>query len=225
MTLTKGGLVEIADELGATVEEGASYRPRYNVAPTDLHPVLAALDGSRRLRMWRWGMSSGRPGKPPLINARAETAALRGPFREAYAFRRCVIPADGFFEWAKVSGGARQPKWFHRADGKLLLFAGLWEEGPSDGQKREPRFAVITTAANALVGQTHDRMPAMLSPEEAAAWLAGPASALLRPAPEGTLVARAVSTRVNFIANDDPECLVAVGTGTPRGQWNLKLRL
>lgn len=233
MTLTRRELVEIADELGALFEvsgtlggppnppatelrrassppphaiqpETTVWRARYNVAPTDAHPVLRADGGRRRLELARWGVVGG-PRQQLLINARSESARGRPAFREALARRRCVIPADGFFEWKK-DGERRQPLWFHRPDGKLLLFAGLWEPAPADGDGR-PRFVVLTTAPNALVRDVHDRMPAILTLDEALAWLAAPSLELLRPAPEGLLAARPVSSRVNSVRNDDPACL------------------
>jgi putative SOS response-associated peptidase YedK len=205
MTLTKRELAELAAELAAVFDPEAafSFRPRYNVAPSDLHFVLRLDGGQRRLEPARWGLSPGAPGRGPLINARAETAPSKGAFRGAFLGGRCVVPADGFFEWRATPEG-RQPMWIHRADGGLLLLAGLWEAG---------RFAVLTTEPNRLVAEIHDRMPAILTPEEASAWLAAPSPALLRPAPEGLLAARPVSTRVNSVRNDDPECLAPPRTG------------
>ena len=139
-------------------EEAAAYTPRYNVAPTQLHPILRVVDGQRRLQRASWGL-------PPienraLINARVETVASRPMWQEALAERRCVVPVDGFFEWQ-----GEQPYWFHRPDGGLLLLAGLWEPGPApQGQVARARFVVVTCAPNALVAAAHDRMPAILPP-------------------------------------------------------------
>jgi putative SOS response-associated peptidase YedK len=167
------------------------------VAPTDLHFVLR-LDGEqRRLQPAHWGFPPSVQGRGPLINARAESAAFKDAFRAAYVGGRCVVPADGFFEW-KTTAEGRKPLWFHRPDGRLLLMAGLWEAG---------RFVVLTTGPNDLVREVHDRMPALLTPEEANAWLASPSQKLLHPAAEGMLEATPVSDRVNSVRNDDPECL------------------
>jgi putative SOS response-associated peptidase YedK len=203
MTLSKRELQEIADELGAMFDDSAAaaYRPRFNIAPTDVHVILLAPDGRRRLEPARWGLPSTVQGRPPHFNARAETAAFKDAFRAAYVGGRCVVPADGFYEWKKTPEG-RQPFWIHRADGKLLLMAGLWDAG---------RFAVLTTTPNQLVGEIHDRMPAILTDAEAAAWLADPAQKLLHPAPEGLLEARPVSSRVNSVRHDDPGCLAPAG--------------
>src|SRR4051812_6888692 len=122
MTLTRRELEAIADELEATIDDEARaiYRPRYNVAPTDLHLVMRVIDGHRRLEPARWGLPPTVQGRPPLFNARAESAAFKDAFRTAYVNGRCVVPADGFYEW-KTTADGRQPIWFHRADGKLLL--------------------------------------------------------------------------------------------------------
>lgn len=192
--------------------EAAAWRPRYNVAPTQLHPILRRVDGARRLGRAVWGL-------PPVdhrrvINARAETLGARPRFADALARRRCVVPIDGFFEWQ----GA-QPFWFHRADGGLLLLAGLWEEGaPDAGGAARPRFVVITTAPNARVAPVHDRMPAILAPECVAAWLERPAVDALVPAPDDALVATPVSPRVGSTAADDARLLDPV---RPRTQLSL----
>jgi putative SOS response-associated peptidase YedK len=213
MTLTRRDLAEVAAEIGdalgaeigtelggapgATFDAVASaaYRPRYNVAPTDPHPVLRLAAGARRLEMARWGFPPEGKRRAPLINVRSETA--RFSRKETMANGRCVVPADGFYEW-KRGAEPPTPLWFHRPDGRLLLFAGLWEAGC---------FSVLTTTPNGLVAETHDRMPAILSPDEAAAWLLAPAGKLLHPAPDGVLTARVVSSRVNSVRHDDPACL------------------
>jgi putative SOS response-associated peptidase YedK len=193
-------------------EEAAAYRPRYNIAPTQLHPILRLVGGERRLERASWGL-------PPienraLINARVETVASRPMWQEALAERRCVVPVDGFFEWQ-----GEQPYWFHRADGGLLPLAGLWEAGPPDAAGRpRARFVVLTCAPNALVAEAHDRMPAILPPACVADWLARPAIDTIVPAPDGVLVATPVSTRVNSPANDDARLLEPV---RPRTQLSL----
>jgi len=187
-------------------EEAAAWAPRYNVAPTQLHPILRVVGGERRLQRASWGL-------PPIenravINARVETVASRPFWQETLADRRCVVPIDGFFEWQ-----GEQPYWFHRPDGGLLLLAALWEPGPE-----RARFVVLTCAPNELVAAAHDRMPAILPPSCVADWLARPAVELIAPAPEDALVATPVSTRVNSPANDDARLLEAV---RPRTQLSL----
>jgi putative SOS response-associated peptidase YedK len=157
--------------------------------------VLRLVAGARRLEPARWGLPPAGKRRGPLINVRAETARFSRP--QALVDGRCVVPTDGFYEWKRSSEGTL-PNWYHRADGRLLLLAGLWETG---------RFTVLTTAPNTLVAEVHDRMPAILSPDDAEAWLLGPSQRLLRPAPDGVLSARPVGSRVNSVRNDDPACL------------------
>ena len=187
-------------------EEAAAWTPRYNVAPTQPHPILRIVGGERRLQRATWGL-------PPIenravINARVETVASRPFWQETLAERRCIVPVDGFFEWQ-----GEQPYWYHRGDGGLLLLAGLWEPGPE-----RARFVVLTCAPNALVAAAHDRMPAILPPNCVGDWLARPAVELIAPAPEDALVATPVSTRVNSPAHDDARLLDPV---RPRTQLSL----
>jgi putative SOS response-associated peptidase YedK len=259
MTLSRRDLDEVADELEAVYppELAARYRPRFNVAPTDCHPLLRLRpgDGRRELLPALWGMGQSgpppsrpvgptspgvppsrpvrptapgvppsrllgptAPGTPLLINARAETAPFKPSFREAFARRRCVIPADGFYEWAG-QGEQRSPYWLHPPDGGLLRFAGLYAEGPGG----ELWFTILTTAANAVVGALHDRMPVILPPGAVSAWLREGPTALLQPAAEGTLVATPVSRRVNTVKNDDPGCLLPPSEGSHPQDRQLRL--
>jgi putative SOS response-associated peptidase YedK len=195
MTLTRKELSEVADALGAEVEPELveTYRPRYNLPPTDPHLVVVSAGAARRLQSARWCFGPSR-----LINARAETAPTNGLFKGAFAERRCLVPADGFYEW--IGGkGQRQPVWFHAHPGELFTFAGLLDRGGG--------FVVLTVAANDEVRPVHDRMPALLFGAARDAWLARPDAALLRPAPPGHLERSLASPRVNSVANDDPDCL------------------
>ncbi|MEX2373698.1 MAG: SOS response-associated peptidase, partial [Dehalococcoidia bacterium] len=147
------------------------------------------------------------------INARAESIATARPFREAYRTGRCLVPADGFFEWTGDKQ-VRRPFWFHRPDRAPFAFAGLYETARLSGEA-EPSttFTIVTTAPNDLVRPIHDRMPVVLPDEDAmAAWLYPEATprdlkSLLRPLDERTLVVRAVSTRVNSVQHDDAACI------------------
>lgn len=224
MTLTRRELSELADELAADAEPEAAplYRARYNVAPTDLHPLCRLGEGGgRRLELARWGVRVGDRGGRLAINARAESAAFKDAFREAYVKRRCLVPADGFFEWRDGPEG-RQPIWFHRPDRGLLLLAGLYEDDAAEPAPGRRRFTVLTVAPNAVVAEVHDRMPAILQPDEAAAWLVAPSARLLHPAADDLLVATPVSARVNSVKNDDPACLDPPdGARPPRRQLSL----
>jgi putative SOS response-associated peptidase YedK len=222
MTFGRDDLSAVADELGAALDDAylaAPPKPRFNVAPSDRHPVLllrrAPGAKTRTLVPATWGLPA-EGQRPALINARAETAAFRPTFRDAFAHRRCVVVTDGFYEWRR-EGAHKQPFWFHRADDGLLLFAGLFEERPA-------RFTVLTTEANALVATIHDRMPAVLpTSREVDAWLDRPDRSLLRPAPEGLLVATPVSSRVNSVKHDDRACLAPADGDPDAGDVQLTL--
>jgi putative SOS response-associated peptidase YedK len=202
-TLTASEVALVARELAAEVEEREAllYRPRFNIAPTEGHFVVEVEGGRRWLRRARFGFR-GRAGKV-IVNARSESAAGAALFRHAFEARRCLVPADGFYEWQGAPSD-RRPILFSPAKGGLLVFAGLCE---GEGEARA--FVILTTAANSIVREVHDRMPVMLSVEGAAAWLARGDRAVLAPAPEGLLTHREVSPRVNVVGNDGPELLLA----------------
>ncbi len=200
------------------VAERPNLEPRYNIAPSQDAPVVRAGEaGGRRLGMLRWGLipswaKEARVGYR-MINARAETVAQKPAFRGAFRQRRCLVPADGFYEWRKL-GKAKQPYRITLADGGPFAFAGLWERWrASDGQAVES-FTIITTEANPLLRPIHDRMPVILDAADYDAWLdtAGvapeEAARRLRPYLAEGLVAVPVSTRVNSPKNDDVACIV-----------------
>ncbi|XXU16522.1 SOS response-associated peptidase [Sorangium sp. So ce861] len=218
-----------ARAIAADPKAAALYRPRYNIAPSTVHPVLRAQGGQRELVAATWGFTgrfAGGGAAPSLLaNARAESARTKPTFRGAFAARRCVVPADGFYEWSGPKG-ARRPTWFHPAGGGMLRMAGLYQLAKDpDAGDIDVRFTILTTEASADVAQVHDRMPVLLAPEDVDLWLgvgeqsdADRVEALLRPAPRGSLAARAVSTRVNAVGHDDPALLeeVAAEAAAPR---------
>ena len=200
--------------LGESVEV-PEQEPRWNIAPTD--PVLAVRegDGGRDLGVLRWGLVPGRwaeKGGRPLINARAETLEGQPAFRESFQQRRCLIPADGFYEWLSDEKGKR-PLWFSRADAGLFAFAGIWAELPErQGDGVLHSCAIVTCEPNGLVRPIHDRMPVVLTPEAEAGWLdadaePGDLARLLAPAPDGLLVAREVGDFVNDVREDGPHLI------------------
>ena len=217
-TLTRTERAELAYELGVPVESlpESAYKPRYNIAPTDPHWIVRVRYEDRELLPAKWGLvnSWAKDARRAAlqINARSETLAKLPPFRDAFRRRRCIVPADGFFEWTGTKD-ARQPLWFHRPDGQLLLFAGLYETWEPAPGERQRTFTIVTTAANALMAPVHDRMPVILAEDAVEEWLnprredVEALSQLLVPAPEGLLVATSVSQRVNSVKNDDPACL------------------
>ena len=218
-TLTETDFDTLAQALGVTTAGGAEeraaraahYRPRYNVAPTDVHWVLRVKEGQREIVPASWGLIN-RWAKDPSsafrqINARSETARTRPAFRDAFERRRCIVSADGFFEWVGPKN-ARRPVWFHAPDGGLLRLAGLYESW-LDPRTEEWRrtFTILTTAANDVVATAHDRMPVILAANDVGPWLHGGDEALLHPAPKEWIVATPVNARVNSVKNDDPQCL------------------
>ena len=199
-----------------------NLQPRYNIAPDQDAITVCTREGGRRIRKMRWGLIPHWAKDPAigrkLINARAETAAEKPSFRHAFRERRCLVPADGFYEWSG-RGRARQPWLIAAKDGGLLAFAGLWsrwripEGAMLPGSLAEYRpgdvvetFAILTTAANETVSPIHDRMPVIVPEGAFGPWLAGAAVAL-DPAPDDLLAAQRVSLHVNNPRNDDPGCL------------------
>ncbi|TMA33055.1 MAG: SOS response-associated peptidase [Deltaproteobacteria bacterium] len=197
-----------------------SLAPRYNIAPGQEVLAIRAHGEGRRAALLRWGLvpawsdRAAASAGPPLINARAETAAQRAAFRDAFRARRCIVPASGFYEWAN-RGDFRQPYWIAPSDGAPWGIAGLWERWTApDGAPLES-CALLTTAANARVAELHDRMPAILAPDAYAIWLdpardAAALAGLLAPLAFDALLVRPVGTRVNRVENDDPALLDAV---------------
>lgn len=224
MTLAVQSYKDLADYFHAAVdpEVEAFYKPRYNIAPMSDHLVLRVHDGRREIVPARWGLinywAKDRSVGSRQINARSETAREKPAYREAFERRRCVVPADGFYEWSGPKG-ARKPLWFHPAAGGLLTFAGLYEtwKDPATSEKMRT-FTVLTTPANDFIASIHDRMPAILLPKDVDRWLATPdkgepsdaeeVSELLKPAPNDFLEARPVSTRVSSVGNEGPELIL-----------------
>ncbi len=192
------------------IESAAPSGARYNVAPAQQIPVIIAGADGPVLQMMRWGFEVegvGPTPRPPLINARAETVAEKPLFRRAFAHTRCLIPADGFYEWQEVSGQrSKQPFYIHRRDETLFAFAGLYT-----AHAGRATVAIITTAPNAVVAPIHDRMPVILDADDDAFWLDPAVRApeallpLLRPSPEGELEAYPISSRISSVRNEGLE--------------------
>jgi putative SOS response-associated peptidase YedK len=206
---------EVRDSDFAALEEAG---PRYNVAPTQPITVVVHREDGRFLESHRWGLVPSFAKSPAagarMINARAETVAESPAFRASFMRRRCVIPADGFYEWRR-EGRAKQPFLIHSADDRPLAFAGLWApwRDPSTGDWLLSA-AVVTTRANRIVGELHDRMPVILAPDEWRLWTdpevtdPGLLRELLQPAPDELLVTRPVSVAVNNANNEGAELLL-----------------
>jgi putative SOS response-associated peptidase YedK len=190
--------------------------PSYNVAPTQEVAAVLLESGERRLEMLRWGLIPSWADDPQIgsrmINARSETAAEKPSFRTAFRKRRCLIPADGFYEWQKTGNG-KQPYYIHMKDGSPFVFAGLWETWGGDGKDEIRSCTILTTDPNELIAPIHNRMPVILYPENYELWLDPDVrevdllSSLLGPYPEDAMEAYPVSRRVNSPANDEPSCI------------------
>lgn len=214
-------LPPIAELFGVQFSEEFHFVPRYNVAPTQEVPVVAISKqtGQRKLGMMRWGLIPSWAKEPSIgnrmINARAESVGEKPAFRNAFNRRRCLVPADGFYEWRKVSEKSKQPYYIRLADDRPFAFAGLWEYWkPKDaGDERGIlSFTVLTTTANELMAKIHDRMPVIIDPRDYDRWLDPtiPGEAvrdLLAPFPAEQMYAVPISTYVNKPANDDPRCV------------------
>jgi len=162
------------------LESLPDFAPRYNIEP--ITPVLIVKRDGAGLARWglvpRWSRDASIGAK--LINARAETLSEKHSFRDAYHRRRCLIPANGFYEWQR-QGAFKQPYCIHPADGELFAFAGLWETW-----RGSDTCTIVTTEANATLRSIHDRMPVIIAPGHYAGWLHGE-EGLLRPAPAGAI--------------------------------------
>jgi putative SOS response-associated peptidase YedK len=198
-----------------------NFAASWNVAPTDSLPVVRydARAGERSLDVMRWGLVPfwAKDIKVGFanINAKAEGVDMRPAFREAFQRRRCLVPLDNFYEWQKL-GKDRQPYAVALADRRVMAMAGLWESWRSPDGERLRSFAIVTTAANALLAPVHDRMPVILGPENWPLWLgeapANPArlKALLVPYPADDIVMWPVDRRVGNVKNNDPSLVEPV---------------
>jgi putative SOS response-associated peptidase YedK len=207
--------------------EQPNFPPRYNVAPTQPIPIVRLVDGKRQFALVRWGLLPSWVKGPKsftlLINARGESVIDKPAFRAAMKRRRCLIPADGFYEWKPVAG-RKQPYFVRLKSGAPMAFAGLWETWTGPNGEELETAAIVTTDANRTLAPIHERMPVILAPEAFDLWLncaevdAQTAAALIMPAPDYLLEAYEVSTAVNRTANDNAklvERLVAGGESAP----------
>ncbi len=205
----------IAEELGVAVDPALAARPRFNVCPSEDVLVVAPGADGLTLGTMRWGLvpwfARDPKAGPRAINARAETLGTNRTFREPFERRRCLVVADGFYEWRAV-GGARQPYYVRLRSRRPFAFAGIWDRWtPKDGAPLLS-CAIVTCAPNALMAPIHDRMPVIVPAASRALWLARDAGAgdlgtVLRPYPEEEMEAYPVSKLVNAPRNDEPECI------------------
>jgi putative SOS response-associated peptidase YedK len=199
------------------------YEPRFNVAPTQRIVVIPTVDGQRQARRMRWGLVPNWAKDMKIgancINARADGIASKPAFRAAFRHRRCLIPADGFYEWQTGPYG-KQPYRITLVDGAMFAFAGLWERwrDPATDETIES-CCIVTCDTNELTARFHNRMPVIIAPDDYDAWLTGPpeqALALLAPYPADEMRAYAVSSRVNAPRNDAADLIDEVGSDEER---------
>jgi putative SOS response-associated peptidase YedK len=217
-TLTRRDGRELAAEPGVSDDAFSDYRPRYNIAPMQWHFIVTTEFENRKVLPARWGLvnrwAKDNSRASQCINAKAETVEVRPSFRDAFKKRRCVVPADGFYEWTGPKS-ARRPMWIHRADGKLILFAGLYEDWFPEKDRPGTTFTIITCEPNAVNRPIHNRMPIILEERAADDWM-NPGEAdslslksLLIPAADDLLLAQPASPLANSVRNDGPELLLA----------------
>ena len=220
---SRKGLVESFDLLNADMADMADMpelRLRYNIAPTQqVAAIRVRENGRRQLVLLKWGLIPSWADDPAIgnrmINARGETVATKPSFRSAFKSRRCLIVADGFYEWQK-RGAAKQPYLTGLESGKPFAFAGLWEHWHHEDQTIES-CTIITTTANELMEPLHDRMPVILPPSRYDHWIDPKADRsdlekMLQPYPADEMSAFPVSTVVNNPRNDKPECVEKIDT-------------
>jgi len=212
---------QIIEEHFDAVSGDEEWAPRYNIAPTQ--PVVVIRQNPREpvreLSLARWGLipswAKDASAAARMINARSETAAAKPAFRDALKSRRCLVPADGFYEW-KRTGVSKQPYCFEVNGGALFAFAGLWDRWKGPTSKWVESCLILTTAPNSVTSAVHDRMPVILDPDGYDLWLdpgmmdPAAASELLRPCDARLMRCYPISTRINHVANDDEECSAPV---------------
>ena len=212
---------QIIEEHFGSVSGEEDWSPRYNIAPTQPVPVIRQnpTEPVRELSLMRWGLilswSKDPSAAAQMINARSETAATKHAFRDALKSRRCLIPADGFYEWMRT-GKIKQPYCFEVNDGELFAFAGLWDRWKDPSGNWVKTCSILTTTPNVVTSAVHDRMPVILDPDSYDLWLdpgmqdASTVSDMLKPCDAQLMRRYPISTRINHVVNDDEECSAPV---------------
>lgn len=208
---------QIIEEHFDTADWQDDWSPRFNVAPTQPVPVIRQnpKEPVRELSLMRWGLipswAKDTSGAARMINARSETAHTLPAFRDAMKLRRCLVPADGFYEWQR-RGSAKQPFCFEVGEGGLFAFAGLWDGWRDPSGQWLRSCSILTTTPNAVTSAIHDRMPVILDRDSYDLWLdpgmqnVAAISELLKPYDSRLMRSYPISTRINHVANDDEEC-------------------
>ncbi|MEE4194280.1 MAG: SOS response-associated peptidase [Anaerolineae bacterium] len=212
---------ELADQLALPMDDGFDWQPGYNIAPSQMIPAVI-LKPEKTLTLLQWGLIPHWMKPKPdgtingFINARSETAAQKPSFRTAFLHKRCLILADGFYEWKKLGGNTKQPMYFTTEDQRLLTFAGLWSTWTSPTEETRHTCTILTTQPNSLVKEAHDRMPVILPPDRRELWLEaddpGLLQSVLSPFPADQMIAYPVSKHVNNARFNDPICVQPITT-------------
>ena len=217
---------QIIEEHFDTVSGEEDWSPRYNIAPTQPVPVIRQnpKEPSRMLSLMRWGLipswAKDTSGAAGMINARSETAATKPAFRDPMKSRRCLIPADGFYEWVRTAK-AKQPYCFEINDGELFAFAGLWDRWKDPSGQWIKSCSILTTTPNAVTSAVHDRMPVILEWDNYDLWLdpgmtdVEAITDLLKPYDARMMRCYPISARINQVQNDDEDCAKAVQLEAP----------
>jgi putative SOS response-associated peptidase YedK len=223
---------QLVEEYFDAIPGDEEWAPRYNIAPTQPVPVIRQhpKEPRREMSLVRWGLipswAKDASVAARMINARSETAATKPAFRDALKFRRCLIPADGFYEWQRTEK-AKQPYCFEVSEGELFAFAGLWERWKDPSGQWVKSCSILTTTQNPVTSAVHDRMPVILDRGDYDVWLdpgmtnVEAASEMLKPCDARLMRCYPVCTRINHVANDDEECSAPVEL--TQGQANLFL--
>jgi putative SOS response-associated peptidase YedK len=208
---------QLVEEYFDTESDEPEWTPRYNIAPSQPVPVIRQnpKEPRRELSLMRWGLipswAKDASVAARMINARSETAGTKPAFRDPLTNRRCLIPADGFYEWQRT-GKVKQPYCFEVNDGELFAFAGIWDRWTDPNRNAVETFSILTTSPNAVTSAVHDRMPVILDRDSYDMWLdpgmrdVTTASELLKPCDAQLMRCYPISTRINHVANDDQEC-------------------
>jgi len=208
---------QLVEEYFDSISDESDWSPRFNVAPTQPVPVIRQnpKEPIRELSLMKWGLipawAKDASGAARMINARSETASSKPAFRDSLKSRRCLIPADGFYEWVRT-GKSKQPYCFEVNDGDLFAFAGLWDRWKDPSGNWIKTCSILTTTPNAVTSTVHDRMPVILDPDAYDLWLdpgmqnVAAISELLKSYDARLMRSYPVSTRLNHVANDDEEC-------------------
>jgi putative SOS response-associated peptidase YedK len=208
---------QLVEEYFDSTSDEPDWNPRYNIAPTQPVPAIRQhpKEPVRQISLMKWGLiphwAKDSTGAAGMINARSETASSKPAFRDPLKFRRCLVPADAFYEWAR-KGASKQPFCFEVNEGELFAFAGLWDGWRDASGNWVKTCSILTTIPNAVTSAVHDRMPVIIDPDSYDLWLdpgmsdVSAATDLLKPYDARLMRCYPISTRINHVANDDAEC-------------------